>query len=40
MAVARDLAEAGGFIAPPGYRRHQPETTLLYRIVAEHFEAH
>jgi hypothetical protein len=37
MAVARDLAEAGGFIAPPGYHRHQPERTLLYRIVAEHY---
>lgn len=27
---------AKGFMAPLGYRRHRPETTLLYRIVAEH----
>jgi ribosomal protein S27E len=32
----RDIAQAEGFIAPPGYRRHQPETTLLYQLVAEH----
>ena len=37
VAVARDLAEAGGFIAPPGYHRHQPETTLLYGLVAEYY---
>lgn len=30
-----DFAQAKGFIAPPGYRPHQPEATLLYRIVAE-----
>jgi len=36
---ARDLAEAKGFIDPPGYRRHRPEETLLYRIVAEHYPA-
>ena len=33
----RDIAQAEGFIAPPGYRRHRPETTLLYQIVAEHY---
>lgn len=34
---ARDIAQAKGFIAPPGYRRHRPETTLLYALVAEHY---
>ena len=33
----RDIAQAAGFIAPPGYSRHRPETTLLYRLVAEHY---
>ena len=33
----RDIAQAEGFIAPPGYRRHRPETTLLYQLVAEHY---
>jgi Putative transposase/Transposase zinc-binding domain len=32
-----DIAQAAGFIAPPGYQRHRPETTLLYRLVAEHY---
>jgi hypothetical protein len=36
-ARAQDFAQSRGFIAPPGYRRHRPETTLLYRIVAEHY---
>lgn len=36
-AQVHDFAQAKGFIAPPGYRRHQPEATLLYRLVAEHY---
>ena len=36
-APVHDFAQAKGFLAPPGYRRHQPEATLLYRIVAEHY---
>jgi ribosomal protein S27E len=35
----RDIAQTAGFIAPPGYQRHRPETTLLYRLVAEHYPA-
>ncbi len=31
------LRQDAGFIAPPGYARHRPETTLLYRLVAEHY---
>ena len=34
---APDFAQAKGFIAPPGYRRHRPEATLLYEFVAEHY---
>jgi hypothetical protein len=30
----RDIAQAAGFIPPPGYSRHRPESMLLYRIVA------
>lgn len=37
VAPDRDIAQAKGFIAPPGYRRHRPETTLLYQLVAEHY---
>ena len=33
----RDIAQAKDFIAPPGYQRHRPETTLLYQLVAEHY---
>lgn len=33
----RDIAQAAAFIAPPGYRRHRPEATLLYQLVAEHY---
>jgi ribosomal protein S27E len=33
----RDIAQAKSFIAPPGYSRHRPETTLLYQLVAEHY---
>src|SRR5690606_16478674 len=33
----RDIAQAAGFIAPPGYSRNRPESTLLYRLVAEHY---
>jgi len=36
-APNRDIAQAKGFIAPPGYRRHRPEATLLYKLVAEHY---
>lgn len=36
---AHDFAQAKGFVAPPGYRRHRPEATLLYRLVAEHYPA-
>ena len=32
----RDIAQAKDFIAPPGYSRHRPEATLLYRLVADH----
>jgi hypothetical protein len=32
-----DIAQAKDFIAPPGYRRHRPEATLLYQLVAEHY---
>lgn len=35
----RDIAQAKGFIAPPGYQRHRPEATLLYQLVAEHYPA-
>ena len=31
----RDIAQSAGFIAPPGYQRHRPETTLLYRLVGD-----
>src|SRR5690606_17776174 len=37
LASERDIAQAKGFVAPPGYRRHRPETTLLYQLVAEHY---
>jgi hypothetical protein len=33
----RDIAQAKGFIPPPGYQRHRPEATLLYQLVAEHY---
>lgn len=36
-APHRDIAHAKDFIAPPGYQRHRPETTLLYQLVAEHY---
>ncbi|HEY5568678.1 MAG TPA: hypothetical protein VIM81_15740 [Gammaproteobacteria bacterium] len=35
--AAYDFAHSGGFLAPPGYRRHWPEATLLYQIVAAHY---
>ncbi len=38
-ATDRDIAQAKEFIAPAGYRRHRPETTLLYQLVAEYFPA-
>ncbi len=33
----RDIGQAARFIAPPGYSRHRPESTLLYQLVAEHY---
>jgi hypothetical protein len=36
-APDRDIAQAKDFIAPPGYRRHRPEATLLYQLVSEHY---
>jgi hypothetical protein len=33
----RDIAQAAGFIAPPGYSSHRPESTLLYRLVGGHY---
>lgn len=36
-APDRDIAQAKDFIAPPGYRRHRPEATLFYQLVAEHY---
>ncbi len=38
-APDRDIAQAKDFIAPPGYQRHRPETTLLYQLVAERYRA-
>jgi hypothetical protein len=37
VAPDHDIAQAKGFIAPPGYAQHRPEATLLYRLVAEHY---
>jgi hypothetical protein len=34
--IAQDYAQTRGFIDPPGYRRHRQDTTLVYRLVAEH----
>jgi hypothetical protein len=31
-APDRDIAQAKDFIVPPGYQRHWPEATLLYRL--------
>ncbi len=30
---------APGFVDPPGYARHRPETTLLYQLVEQHYPA-
>lgn len=38
-ATDRDIAQAKDFIAPPGYQRHRPETTLSYQLVAQHCPA-
>lgn len=32
---AHGVAQAKGFVAPPGYRRDRPEATLLYQLVEE-----
>ena len=37
VASNRDIAQAKDFIAPPGYSRHRPESTLLYGLIAEHY---
>jgi ribosomal protein S27E len=37
VALARDFAQSKGFMEPPGYGRHRPEATLLYRLVAKHY---
>jgi hypothetical protein len=34
-APGRDIAQTRDFIAPPGYRRHRPQATLLDQLVAE-----
>ena len=40
MASGRAAAwRAPPFIDPPGYARHRPEETLLYRLVEEHYPA-
>jgi hypothetical protein len=36
-APGRVIARAKDFIAPPGYKRHRPEGTLLHQLVAEHY---
>ena len=39
-AVARARrARAPAFVDPPGYARHRPEATLLYRLVERHYPA-
>ena len=41
MASARAARPpAPPFIDPPGYARHRPEKTLLYRLVEEQYPAH
>jgi ribosomal protein S27E len=37
MASEQARARAPPFIDPPGYARHRPEATLLYRIVERHY---
>src|SRR5690606_19045772 len=40
MASAKDYARrAPPFVDPPGYVRHRPEETLLYRLIEEHYPA-
>jgi hypothetical protein len=36
-ASGHDISQAKDFIAPPGYSRHRPETTLLYQLIAEYY---
>jgi hypothetical protein len=37
MASERARPRAPPFIDPPGYARHWPEATLLYRLVERHY---
>jgi ribosomal protein S27E len=37
MASERACARAPPFIDPPGYARHRPEATLLYKLVERHY---
>src|SRR5690606_23909761 len=40
MASAKDCPRrAPPFVDPPGYVRHRPEETLLYRLIEEHYPA-
>ena len=40
MASAKDSARrAPPYVDPPGYFRHRPEETLLYRLIEEHYSA-
>jgi len=36
-ASGRDISQAKDFIAPRGYSRHRPETTLLYELIADYY---
>jgi ribosomal protein S27E len=36
---ARPICCAPPFLDPPGYARHRPESTLLYRLVEQHYPA-
>jgi hypothetical protein len=37
MASERARPRAPPFIDPPGYARHRPEATLLYKLVERHY---
>jgi ribosomal protein S27E len=38
-AASARRPRAPGFVDPPGYARHRPETTLLYQLVEQHYPA-
>ncbi len=38
-AASARRSRAPGFVDPPGYARHRPETTLLYQLVEQHYPA-